>query len=150
MNRYQKMVATHQKEISEFPLVYGFGNKQIDEGMRKLGLEPSERDKVTSYFGVGDFLRITDVPALKSMLRRHETEREAAIAGDKTGDGFIFDMVDTIMADHEFGYTQDFTDTLRALGMTVEQVNADERLLHALSKAAKEQTAFYEKTMKGN
>lgn len=150
MNRYQKMVAKHQKEFSEFPLVYGFGNKQIDEGMRKLGLEPSERDKVTSYFGVGDFLRITDVPKLEMMLRRHEAEKEAKIAGDKTGEGFIFDMVDTIMADHEFGYTQDFADVLCALGMTIEQVNADERFLHALHKAAKEQTAFYETTMKGN
>lgn len=124
MNSYQQMVAKHRKEISEFPLVYGFGKEQIDEGMRKLGLKPSERNKVTSYFGVGDFLRITDVPALKSMLRRHEAERKAAIAADKTGEGFIFDMVDTIMADHEFGYTQDFTDTLYDLGMTVEQVNA--------------------------
>lgn len=150
MNSYQQMVAKHQKEISEFPLVYGFGKEQIDEGMRKLGLKPSERNKVTSYFGVGDFLRITDVPALKSMLRRHEAERKAAIAADKTGEGFIFDMVDTIMADHEFGYTQDFTDTLYDLGMTVEQVNADERFLHALQKAAKEQTTFYETTMKGN
>lgn len=150
MNSYQQMVAKHQKEISEFPLVYGFGKEQIDEGMRKLGLKPSERNKVTSYFGVGDFLRITDVPALKSMLMRHEAERKAAIAADKTGEGFIFDMVDTIMADHEFGYTQDFTDTLYDLGMTVEQVNADERFLHALQKAAKEQTAFYETTMKGN
>ena len=146
MNEYQKMIDKHQKEISAFPLVFGFGNAQIDEGMRKLGLDPSEREKVTSYFGVGDFLRITDVPALEQLLKRQREEREAAIAADKTGDGFIYDMLDTELSNHEYGYTRDLTDTLRAIGMKLEQVNADERFLRALRKASKEQIAFYEKT----
>ena len=39
---------------------------------------------------------------------------------------------------HEYGYTGDLEDTLDALGYTAEEINADERLLRGLNKAADE------------
>lgn len=78
------------------------------------------------------------------MFESHHQEIADAIAADLTGDGFIYDMFDYELANHEYAYTQDLSDTLDALNLTVEKVNADSRFLHALQKAAKAQTEWYE------
>ena len=73
----------------------------------------------------------------RSAFSRHEEERRAAIAEDKTGEGFIYQMFLAELADHEYGYTGDAEDTLEALGYTWEQVTADKRLLRGLEMAQK-------------
>ena len=64
-------------------------------------------------------------------------KKENAIAADTTGDGFIFDMFVYELANHEYCITYDLEDTLDALGLTPEEVNADKRLSHGLNKAIK-------------
>ena len=64
-------------------------------------------------------------------------EKQDAIAADLTGDGFIFDMFVYELANHEYCITYDLEDTLDALGLTAEQINADKRLTHGLNKAIK-------------
>ena len=39
------------------------------------------------------------------------------------------------LANHEYCITYDLEDTLNALGFTIEEINADKRLLHGLKKA---------------
>jgi hypothetical protein len=39
------------------------------------------------------------------------------------------------LANHEYGYTQDLTDTLEALGLTMNEINADPRMANALKRA---------------
>ena len=73
------------------------------------------------------------------MLDRHTEEMKRAIEEDTTGDGFIFDMFYYELANHEYSYTGDITDTLECLGLTEEEVNADERLLHGLNRAIRKQ-----------
>ena len=48
---------------------------------------------------------------------------------------FIYDMFYAELANHEYGYTGDITDTVEALGYTVDDLNADKRLLKGLKKA---------------
>ena len=72
------------------------------------------------------------------MLDRHEKEREAAIATDTTGDGYIYDMFYTELANHEYCITYELDDTLYALGLSVNKINADKRLLHGLEKAIRQ------------
>lgn len=72
------------------------------------------------------------------MLDRHEREQKAAIAADKTGDGYICQMFLAELADHECCIAYDYEDTFNALGLTVETINSDKRLLHGLRKATKE------------
>ena len=43
---------------------------------------------------------------------------------------FIYEL-----ANHEYCITYDLEETLNALGLSVEEINADERLLHGLNKA---------------
>lgn len=143
MNAYQEMITRHQTEFNNFPMFFAFSKQQFSDGMQKLGLDPIDTQSVYS-FGAGGFYRKSDAPLLREMLDRHQQEVTDAIAADLTGDGFIYDMFDYELANHEYGYTQDLTDTLAALDLTPEEVNADSRFTHALAKAAKEQTEWYE------
>ena len=62
-------------------------------------------------------------------------ERDEAIAADKTGDGYIYEMFLCELRNHEYGYTYELDDTLEALGLTYEEIEKDKRLLHGLEKA---------------
>jgi hypothetical protein len=133
MNKYDALRAKQQKEIDAFPCMWAFNQRQFAEGMAQLGLKETDTDKIYSL-GNGGFIRKTDSEALAKMLNNHAEEMEKAIAEDKTGDGFIYDMFNYELANHEYSYTGDITDTLACLGLTLEKVNADERLLHGLKK----------------
>ena len=141
MNDYKKMKENHQKEINEFPMFFAFNNKQFDEGMIKLGLDPSEEDKIYKLGGTGGFYRKTDATKLNEMFKRHEEEMRKAMAED---DDFILEMFNYELSNHEYIYTQDVTDTLNSLGLTVDEVKNDKRLIDALQKACKAQEDWYE------
>lgn len=141
MNDYKKMKDKHQKEINEFPMFFAFNNKQFDEGMKKLGLDPSEEHKIYKLGNTGGFYRKTDATKLNEMFKRHEEEIKKAMAED---DDFVFEMFNYELGNHEYIYTQDITDTLNALGLTIEEVRNDKRLLDALQKACKAQEDWHE------
>lgn len=136
MNLYEQLRDKHQAELNAFPMKFAFSNQQFEEGMAEFGLTKSDTDKVVKI-PCGGFILKTDVDAFKSMFKRHDDERAAAIKQDKTGDGYIYDMFDYELGNHEFGYTRDATDTLRYLGLTIDDVNKDKRMVKALKKACK-------------
>lgn len=141
MNDYKKMKEKHQKEINEFPMFFAFNNKQFDEGMKKLGLDPSEEHKIYKLGGTGGFYRKTDATTLNEMFKRHDEEMRKAMAED---DDFILEMFNYELSNHEYIYTQDVTDTLNSLGLTIDEVKNDKRLMDALQKACKSQEDWYE------
>lgn len=138
MNKYQELKKKQQKEINDFPFMWAFNKKQFAEGMEKLGLKETDTDKIYSIGG-GGFIRKTDSEKLHEMMERLDAEMKQAIAEDPTGDGFIFDMFNYELANHEYNYTRDISDTLDCLGLTEEEVAADERLLRGLKKAIAKQ-----------
>lgn len=134
MNAYQELEDRQQKEFDAFPCFFAFDQKQFDEGMKKLGLK--RRDTKLIYHGIGGmYYRKSDSPKLKELMDRHERERQEAIAGDSTGEGYILDMFRTELANHEFGYTYELRETLDCLGLTIDQVRSNPKLLHGLRKA---------------
>ena len=134
---YRELKQKHQEEINAFPFMFAFSNKQFIEGMAKLGLEPGDTDKIYDIGG-GGFVRKTDYKALEDLIDRHQREIKEAIAADETGDGFIYDMFYTELANHEYSYTMDLAEGIAACGLTVEQINADPALIRGLKKAADE------------
>lgn len=137
MNDYRTMRDKQQKEFDAFPIGAAFNNEQFSEMMARWGLnakKKSDLKQVVSLYA-GTFLLKKDVPAFKEMTKRHRDEFEAAVAADQTGDGFIYQMFYDELCNHEYGYTGDTTDTLDALGYTLDEVLADERLAHGLEKA---------------
>ena len=128
-----------QQEINAFPFIWAFNESQLADGMRRLGLDPEkDKDKLCSI-GAGGVIRKTDADAMREMFARHRRELQEAIAADKTGDGFIYDMFYTELANHEYSYTGDVTDAVNACGLTVEQLNANPALIIGLKKAADDQ-----------
>ena len=143
MNAYQEMKDRQQKEFDAFPMGAAFSNQQFKDMMEKWGLTVNDTDKICSIGG-GCYIRKTDKEALRDLINRLNKEKQDAIAADLTGDGFIFDMFVYELANHEYCITYDLEDTLDALGLTAEQINADKRLAHGLNKAIKHYLKNYE------
>lgn len=131
MNKYNELRSKHQKEVDGFPIGFAFSDEQFNEQMKKLGLEPEDTNKVISIGG-GGFIRKTDLKQFEEMFERHSKEMNEAIESDKTGEGFIKEMFEFELANHEFNYTHELEDTLEALDLTKEQVRNDQRLKHGL------------------
>ena len=136
MTKYQELKAKHEKELEAFPFMWAFSNEQFNAGMKGLGLEPTDTDKIFSI-GAGGYIRKTDAPAMKEMFARHKAELKAARAADKKAKGFTFEMFLYELDNHEYCYTGDATETLEALGLSWKEVQADKRLSDALNKAIK-------------
>lgn len=137
MNKYTELKDSQQEEINAFPLGAAFSNKQFAEMMNKWGLTENDTDKIYSIGG-GCYIRKSDHTAFHEMLDRHEKERKDAIAADTTGNGYIYDMFYSELANHEYCITLDLEDTIYALGLSVDEINADNRLLRGLNKALKQ------------
>ena len=136
MNAYQQMKDRQQKEFDAFPIGAAFSDHQFQQMMEKWGLSVNDTDKICSIGG-GCYIRKTDKDAFCDLMNRLNSEKENAIAADLTGDDFIFDMFVYELANHEYCITYDLEDTLDALGLTAEEINADKRLTHGLNKAIK-------------
>ncbi len=137
MNKYLELHERQQAEVNAFPMFFAFNSRQFEEGMRSLGLQPGDTDKIYKLGNTGGFYRKSDSEAFHAMFTRHSKEMEDAIEADPTGDGFIFDMFSYELANHEYGYTHDPEPTLRCLGLTMDMVKADARLLHGWQKATR-------------
>lgn len=138
MNTYQELRNRQQREFDALPLGFAFGSKQFAEMMQGWGLDPDKDvDKIYSI-GSGSYVQKKDADLLHQTRARHDAELEAAIAEDKTGTGFIYEMFLCELNDHEYAYTRDVESTLDALDYTPEQIQADKRLLKGLQRACKE------------
>lgn len=104
MNRYEEMRQRQQEEFNQFPMQFAFTMEQFEAGMKKLGLKLTDADKIYKTAG-GGFYRKEDSPRLKKMMDRFDREFQDAIAADKTGDGFIYEMFYAELVNHEYGYT---------------------------------------------
>ena len=136
MNAYQEMKDRQQKEFDAFPMRAAFSQQQFQQMMEKWGLTLNDTDKICSIGG-GCYIRKADIAAFTTLINKTAAELKNAITADTTGDGFIFDMFVYELANHEYCITYDLEDTLDALGLTPEEVNADELLKHGLNKAIK-------------
>ena len=137
MNRYTELKRRQREEFGAFPMQFAFSQRQFEEGMAVLGLKPTDTDKIYKAPG-GGFYRREDGPRLKAMMDRFDQELQAAIAGDETGDGFIYEMFLSELDNHEYGYTRDTEETLDALGYTAEEILGDPRLKRGIEKAVTE------------
>jgi len=140
MNKYTQLKNNHQEEINNFPMFFAFNDKQFNEGMQKLGLDHLETDKLYKLGGTGGFYRKTDAEALHEMFNRHRQEMKEA---RETDDQFIFDMFNYELSNHEYIVTGYSGDAITALGLTIEEVENNPRLLKALKKACKAQQDWY-------
>ena len=132
--KYTELKEKQQKEVNQFPFGFAFDNKQFDEMMVKFNLQKTDLDKIYSL-GAGTFIRKVDALAMEEMFKRHKEELLNEIEKDTSGNNFIYEMFAYELANHEFGLTYDFTDTLDALGLTIEQIDNNKNLKAGFEKA---------------
>lgn len=134
MNTYKVMKEQHQKEVNNFPMFFAFDNKQFAEGMKTLGLEASETDKLYSLNG-GGYYKKTDAEKLHNMFARHDEKMKQAMNDSE----FVYDMFYYELSNHEYTYTYDITQTIDSLGLTMDEINNNPILLNGLQKACNDQ-----------
>ena len=113
-NKYDEIKQKHQNIVNEFPMKFAFSDEQFNKGMKELGLDPKDTNKVVSIGG-GGFIRKTDAKRFGDMWDTLRKEHNDLIKADKTGEGYIKDMFVSELENHEYGYTYELDDTLDAL-----------------------------------
>ena len=137
ISKYDEIKEKHQKIVNEFPMKFAFSDEQFNRGMRELGLNPKDTDKVISI-GSGGFIRKEDAKKFGDMWDTLRKEHNDLINEDKTGEGYIKDMFVSELLNHEYGYTYDLNDTLDALELKIEDIIKNPILKHGLELARKE------------
>ena len=133
-NEYMELQSRQQMEFNELPLGFAFSDEQFKKMMEGLGLTIGDTDKIARVAG-GAFIQKRDLDSYHEIVKRFDKELKEAIAADKTGDGFIYQMFLTELENHEYSYTGDAEDTLDALGYTIDEIYADDLLRHGFEKA---------------
>jgi hypothetical protein len=132
MSKYTELKAKHQAEVDAFPFGFAFNQSQFDEMMKKWGLKPTDIREILSIGG-GGYIRKSDADAFKEMMGRHKIQMKMAMK--KNEDDFLFHMFNYELANHEYCVTGELDDTLDALGLTIDEINADPKMADALKRA---------------
>jgi len=134
MNKYEELKKKQSNEFNKFPIAFAFSDEQLKEGLKKLGLNENDTDKVVGL-GNGGFIKKTDIENYKKLSEKFYKEFKEAIAEDKTGENFIKDMFEYELANHEYGYTFEINDTLEAIGITLDEIDNSDNLRKGLDLA---------------
>lgn len=146
INQYQILINRQQEKFNKFPIKFAFNDEQFKKGMNELGLNENDTDKVVST-GVGGFIRKSDVDAYVKLGEKFDEELKKEIENDKFGNKFVKDMFSYELANHEYGYTQDYTDSLEALGYTIDDINKNSKLKKGFELALAEYSQEIEDEM---
>lgn len=130
MSKYTELKAKHQAEVDAFPFGFAFNDTQFNEMMIKWGLKPTDIREILSIGG-GGYIRRDDQKAMHEMFDRHEAELKAAMKNPS----FAFEAFNYELGNHEYCITGELDDTLDALGLTIDEINANPRMADALKRA---------------
>ena len=134
MNAYKQLKDKHQNEMDAFPLGAAFSKEQFEKMMQGWGLTVNDVDKICSL-GCGCFIRKSDKERFLEMSVRFKKEMQDAIAADKTGDGFIYEMFLYELANHEYCITYDYEETFDALSLTEKTSKRGQAVVTRLGKS---------------
>ena len=140
-NNYVELKERQQQEVNSFPMFFAFSIEQYEQGMEKLNV--TSQDELISI-GHAGFIRRTDKEEFLNMMKRHDEEFKTAIKEDKDGTGFIYEMFNYELANHEYSYTYDYTTAIEALNLTMKQIKENENLWNGFRKAKEYQEFFSE------
>ncbi|MCL2672608.1 MAG: hypothetical protein FWF10_11335 [Clostridiales bacterium] len=102
---------------------------------RPSGWNYGDTTKAFRLGSTGGYIRKCDGDAFAALLDRHDAEFSSAIEEDETGSGYCYEMFRYELANHEFCVTYDLDPTLKALGLTLEDIAANPSLQNGLALA---------------
>jgi len=116
--KYNELKEKNAKELNDFDgIFFAFSNEQFIEGMKKLGLNEDDKDKVCS-FGSGGIILKSRSKAFNDMFKRNSSAMEEAL---KKPD-FLLSALSYELSNHEFCITYNYEDTFDALGLTIDDI----------------------------
>lgn len=142
-NKYAKLKKIHEERLNNFPIKFAFSNSQFEKAMEDLGLSKNDTDKVASI-GVGGIIKKEDQKSFEDMLEKNKTELEEKIKNDPTGEGFITDMFEYELNNHEYTVTRDTSDALDVFGYSMQDVINNGKLSKGLTLAKERILAWEE------
>lgn len=140
MNTYTLIKDRQQKEVDDYLnkfAFFAFNNDQFDKGLKKLGIQAGQEGALVRLNNTGGFILKERAQDFIAMLKRHSDERRAALASPETGYTFAYDMFVAELSNHEYSFTGDAGETLDALGISEDDIAADQTLRQALEDAKK-------------
>ncbi|WP_436949347.1 DUF7659 family protein [Staphylococcus shinii] len=126
-NSYVEFKKRKQERIDNFDMIFAFDNKQLDEGLKKLGVN---LDEVVSI-GMNGFIRKSDIEAFNEMVDSFKGE----YIKNMKDDDFVYEMFKYEMGNHEYIITFDDEEILNACEIDEHLFIADERLKEIYLKA---------------
>lgn len=139
INKYVELKEKQQKEFNELSekiMFFAFSEEQFDEGLAKFGIKRKNmKDKILRVGSIGGYLLKDKEHELDAMFEKQRNELKHEIDKDKTGKGFIRQMFDYELANHEYGYTGSLEETLDAVGLTAKSIEENKALQKGLKLA---------------
>ena len=125
---YQELMNLNKQEINNFPLFYAFTDQHFEEGMKKLGVEKEEDIcRVTSC----TFVRKADYTDFIYLIEKQQERKREAFNNDEFLKGaLMYELIN-----YEYLYTYDEEPALEALGFSLQDLEANERLKKLLKEA---------------
>lgn len=88
---YLDLQKRQQKELEDFPIAYAFSKEQLEDALRKLGVNSAV--ECVSVMGHGDIVKRTDAPKFLAMLHRHTEELQNAMKDKEFAEAaFLYEM----------------------------------------------------------
>jgi len=128
MNVYKQLKDAHSAKINSFPMFFAFDRKQFDEGLQKLNTTETQVLKI----GAGGFIRAADLRNFQALLDDMNEELERKL----TDPDFFYHAVRYELNNHEYSYTYDAGEALRALNLSFSDLTETQAAI--LSRAARE------------
>jgi len=110
---YLELKNQQRDELEKFPICFAFDKKQLEEGMKKLGV--TDTNALVAIPGNG-FIRKSDIEAFTGLLDRLNNEMEEAMQ-DRD---FLIDAIAYELSNHEYVVTFNHEPALKALGISLD------------------------------
>lgn len=129
-----------QDKVNALPVHYAFGERQFNEMLEKHfnGMSVADAPKLLYGNGCGGYYLKSDAELIRNTFAEIDETKNRLIAEDTTGSGFIYQMFIYELANHEYIITQDITDTMDAVGISADDLEANPALKYGLKQAINE------------
>lgn len=131
---YKTWKFNKQADFDKLPIYFAFSDEQFEEALQKMNLKDTPEDlKKIVNIGFGGMMRKCDL----CLLENHNLtfSRENLLFWLKNSFRFAYGAFRYELNNHEFFITYDLTDTLNALDLTEKDIQKNNILFFALTKA---------------
>lgn len=132
---YNELKRKQQKEVNKLPTKAAFGEEQFKQMMAEWGLSANGDDlaKIASL-GMGVYCLKKDVFKIYETFDQQANEMDEFLKKDEN----LIDALKKEFANHECGYTWNFTEGIEALGFNPKVFLSDKHKESVFMKARKE------------